>query len=386
MPKKICIIGTGFAGYLFAKEFRKLDTTTSLMMITQSDGDFYSKPLLSTALTHQKSPDQLPINNKKGMQDELRANIFSRWTATHIDANNKIVFCDDEQKKMQAIHYDQLILAYGAEKIQIPLQGDAVHTVLSINNLEAYRVFRSHLENKKNIAILGSGLVGCEFANDLVNAHFHVDVISPDVYPLNTLVPEQIGLALKNALQKLGVTWHLSRAAKSVDHKKHHIQITLTDESIVHADLVLSAVGIKPNLTLAKSANLTTHIGIVVNSQLQTSHPDIYALGDCAEINGLLSRHIAPILQAAPILAAVLTGKNETLRFPIMPIVVKTPSCPVVVVPPSTQSGAWEITGDNGNIRALFYDMHQKLRGFALCGTAVSDKISLVKRMNDIKL
>jgi len=379
MTQHIIIIGTGLAGYLTAKAFRQHDKTTSLTMVTMSDGDFYSKPLLSTSLTHHRSPDQLPMRRAQDMRRELNADIFMHWRAMHIDSNNQTLICEDDQHHEKILSYDRLVLAVGAQSIQIPLQGNAAQNVLSVNQLEEYRIFRSALDNKKRVAILGSGLVGVEFANDLVNAGFSVDVISPDLYPLHALVPEPIGRALQQALQKLGVRWHLLRAATQVNRSNHDFAITLSDQSVVVADCILSAVGIKPNIMLAQSANLKTNLGIVANAQLQTSDARIYALGDCAEILGVLSRHIAPIMQAAPILGAILAGKNLSLHFPVMPVVVKTPACPIVAVPPKNHMGSWKIEGDAENVRALFYHQDQQLLGFALCGHATKDKTQLVQ-------
>lgn len=380
MNAAIVIIGTGLAGYMLAKEFRKRDAQSSLILITQSDGTFYSKPLLSTALINNKTVDQLCIHVVDVMRQELNATILTRTGVTSIDALNKNIVCDDGKN----IQYDKLILANGAEKIKIPLSGDAVQTVLSVNNLDDYRVFRKALIGKKHIAILGTGLVGCEFANDLIHAGFLVSVIAPDKSVLQQWVPECVGNALQNALQIMGVTFHLKLFAKKINHANSGCDIILSDGQKIKADLVFSAVGIKPDLTLAQSAGVKTNRGVVVDAHLQTSDPHIYALGDCAEIEGELKMVVAILLQSARVLAGVLTGELQALNKTSVPIAVKTSACPIVTVPPpKNQVGEWKVESDHNNVRALFYDAGNQLRGFALSGTCVKDKAELLRAICD---
>ncbi|MCX7124270.1 MAG: FAD-dependent oxidoreductase [Gammaproteobacteria bacterium] len=162
--KNIVIIGTGLAGYLLAKEFRKYDTSTPVTLITKSDGCFYSKPLLSTAFAHQKTPDQLVISDVFTLREQLNATILIRSDVFRIDADNKKLFYRDEKHCEHNLCYEKLVLANGAEKIEARLEGDAVDDVLFVNQLEDYRIFHDKLDKKKDVAILGAGLIACEFA------------------------------------------------------------------------------------------------------------------------------------------------------------------------------------------------------------------------------
>ena len=121
-----------------------------------------------------------------------------------------------------------------------------------------------------------------------------------------------------------------------------------------------------------------------MDDHLQTSNPHIYALGDCAEINGALSMYVAPIMQNARILAMILTGENQSVPKAIMPVVIKTPVCPIVCVPPSRDiQGEWQFEGTGVNVQGLFYDNQQHLSGFALSGDTVKEKTRLLKKMSD---
>jgi rubredoxin-NAD+ reductase len=380
----IIIIGTGLAGYLFAKEFRKHNTQAKLTLITKGDGHFYSKPLLSTALSNQKTSDALIISFVETMRAQLNAEVFTRCDVFKIDSQHKKILLHDENHQEKSLHYDTLILTNGADTVQIPLEGDAVDDVLHVNHLEEYRIFRDKLVDKKHVAILGTGLVGCEFANDLIQSGYAVTMIAPDNYVLKKWVPEKVGRALETVLQKAGVQFHLSVFPKKVNHQNNHYEIMLSNDKTIEADVVLSAAGIRSNTALAKTAHLKTNLGICVNAHLQTTDPHIYALGDCAEINGELKMVVASITQNARILAEFLNGKDPVVSHPLTPVAIKTTLCPIVVASPNKDMpGEWKFTEEGANVQALFYDDHNHLRGFALSGSFVKEKMQCIKQMSE---
>lgn len=374
----IVIIGSGLAGYTFAKEFRKLDDATPLTIITESDGCFYSKPLLSTALTNKKTPESLAVYDADAMASQLNAKIHTHTRVNAINPDEQVVLCED-----QKIRYSHLVLACGAKSIQPPLEGNAATKIPSVNDLESYAEFRTWIRDKKNIAILGSGLVGCEFANDLLNAGYKVEVISPDVYPLGRFVPEPVGLTLKNALADRGIKWRLGRCAKAVDHVADGYRVTLDNDDVLNCDGVFSAIGLKAACELAGSAGIKTNFGIVVDRRLRTNMPNVYALGDCAEVAGEVKQYVAPLLHCSRVLASSLAGGNLAVAYPVMPVVVKTSHCPVVtVVPPVDVLGKWRIEGEGADLKACFYDQFENLHGFALSGNKVKQRQELMKALS----
>ena len=150
-----------------------------------------------------------------------------------------------------------------------------------------------------------------------------------------------------------------------------------------HADLVLSAVGLRPRTDLAKTAGLTIGRGIVVNSLGQTSNPHIYSLGDCAEYLGkFVLPYIMPVMQAARAMAQTLSGKPTEIKFPAMPVSIKTPDCPAVVNPPLPEhDGEWEITADENGVKALFKGKDGALLGMALLGEASKERQALTPQL-----
>jgi len=373
----IIIIGTGLAGYQLAREFRKLDPLSPLMLITADAGHYYPKPQLSTALTSKKTAAMLPTADAEGMAKQLNASIRTHQKVTQVDPVNKTIHIGTE-----LIPYSQLIFACGADVIKAPLKGDGAEEVFSINHLYHYTDFEKSIHGKKTIAILGAGLIGCEFANDLTNAGYVVHVIAPDKTPLERFVPSVIGLLLQKDLEQNGVTFHLSCVADTVSKSASGYTLTLSNGDTLSADFVLSAIGLKPHIELAQAAQVKTNRGIVVNRFLQTNVKDIYALGDCAEVEGHVLPFITPLLNSARALAKSLHGEPTAVEYPAMPVTVKTPAHPIVVCPPLPHiKGAWTIEAKDKSVKALFFDDNQVLQGFVLTQEAVKERMQLTKQL-----
>jgi len=387
--QSIVIVGSGLAAYTFAITWRRLIAASAdqeapaLTLLTAAGGEFYPKPMLSTALTHQKMPADLVTNSAQAMADQLNATVRTDVQVTSIDANKQLVWLQDHQ---QPVSYTQLILACGAKPFPLLYTvepSDAVSDIYRVNNLEDYRYFRDRLAGKQRLAIIGAGLVGCEFANDLVNAGFHVDVVAMGDQLLEGLLPAALAQAVQHQLAEKGVTWHLNQQVDLIKHlPTGGYRLQLSGGETIEADGVLSAIGLTPNIDLAKSAGLKIGRGIIVDRHLSTSDPAIYALGDCAEVNGMLMYFIAPLRQCAQALAKTLSGTKTAVSYPPMPVMVKTPSCPTVVSPPPPAcKGSWQVQGEDHHLTALFHDNSGNLRGFALTGDRVKERAKWAKQL-----
>jgi rubredoxin-NAD+ reductase len=379
-PSGIVIIGSGLAGYTVIRELRKIDKATPITLITREPGYFYSKPMLSTALASSKSAEQLISTNADGMATQLDITILGDVDVTAIDTAAQTV-----TTSTGSISYGKLVLGLGADQIRLPLEGNAANEVVTVNDLEDYAQFRKTIEGKKRITILGAGLIGCEFANDLVLGSYEVDVIDLAPQALGRLLPEEAAQALQAKLSEAGVRWHFGTTVQSIDRSGDSLSITLANGSIINSDAFLSAVGLRPRLDLAKAAGITTGEGITVNRQLETSAKHVYAIGDCAEVEGLVLPYVMPIMQAARALAPNLLGQATTLGYPAMPVMVKTPALPTIVSPPAKNAvGDWKINSVEGGLEARFESSDGKLLGFALLGTATAQRGALTKELPPI--
>ena len=209
----IVIIGSGLAGYTVIREFRKLENEIPVIIISADHGGFYSKPMLSNALAKSKTPDTLLNSNAEHVAEQMKAVIRPYSMVSAINPSNKNIVLQDGEE----INYDQLVLALGANQIRLPLEGDGAEEILSVNNLDDYRSFRDTLTTKKEISILGAGLIGCEFANDLAMAGYNVHVIDISTQPLGKLLPPAGGTFLQQKLEAIGVIFHFDTITKRVE-------------------------------------------------------------------------------------------------------------------------------------------------------------------------
>ena len=375
MTAPLVVIGTGLAGYNLVKEFRKANSDRPVIMLTSDDGRQYSKPMLSTGFSKQKDAAGLAMNDAGAMAEQLQIEIRTHQTITAINPAEKIISLGDEN-----IAYGDLVLALGAEPFQLPIEG-AEH-LYHVNDLMDYDRFYQAVEGKKRVLVLGAGLVGCEYAHDLASAGFEVELVAPDSQPLSRLIPAQCGEALIPALETLGVNLHLEKAVTSVSPQGEGYVAQLSDGSEIQADVMLSAVGLKPRVALAQAAALDVNRAIVVDRHLKTSADNIYAIGDCAEVEGLNLLYVLPLMNCARALAKTLAGTPTQVSYPVMPVMVKTPSLPIVTCPPLENSvGEWQIDGQSPHFKALFKDSEGNLLGYALTGDCVAEKMALNKEL-----
>ena len=373
----IVIIGSGLAGYTVAREIRKLDKATPVTLITREPGYFYSKPMLSTALASKKEAMQLVSTATDGMAKQLEMTILGECNVSEIDSNTQTI-----KTSKGDLPYGKLVMALGADQIRLPLQGNAANEVFTVNDLEEYARFRTAIVGKKKVAILGAGLIGCEFANDLVLGGYEVDVIDLAPQALGRLLPEAAALELQGKLSTAGVRWHLATTVNAIDRNGDSLQVTLENGSTINCDVFLSAVGLKPRIELAKATGIKVDTGIQVNRELETNIKNIFAIGDCAEVDGLVLPYVMPIMQAARALAPTLLGQATALTYPAMPVMVKTPALPTIVSPPAKGAeGKWTTIPVEGGLEARFESADGKLLGFALMGAATAQRGALTKEL-----
>lgn len=377
MNAPVVIIGTGLAGYNLAREFRKLDGETPLLLITADDGRSYSKPMLSTGFGKNKEADGLSMAEPGAMAEQLNAQVMTHTRISGIDPGHKRVWIGEE-----AVHYRDLILAWGAETVRVPVEGDAGDAIFPINDLEDYARFRAAAAGKRRVLVLGVGLIGCEFANDLMLGGYEVDLVAPCEQVMPTLLHPAAAQAVQAGLESLGARFHLGPVLTRLLRTETGLEAHLSDGEVVLCDVVVSAIGLRPRVDLAAAAGLETGRGIVVDRHLKTTHANIYALGDCAEVDGLNLLYVMPLMSCARALAQTLAGTPTAVKYGPMPVTVKTPICPLVVSPPPKGTdGVWSVEGQGADIKALCHDAGGNLLGYALTGTAVMEKLALNKTL-----
>ncbi len=389
--RPIVIIGSGLAGYNVIKEIRRLDANVPVIIITADDGRSYSKPMLSTGFTRNSTAKDLAQNDAGSVARQYNCSVWTMTKVTAINTKDQVLTLDNNV----SLDYEKLVIAWGAEVIRPPMTGDALDSVYSINDLNDYDIFRKALDKSKakKVVIIGGGLIGSEFTNDLLNGGFETVTVDPMGYCLPNLLPEVAGKAVQNALEAQGATFHFGPlesgefgpVATAVNRSEEGVVVSLNNGVKIEADVVLSAVGVRPRIQLAQDAGIDCGRGVKTNRLLETSAKNVYSLGDCAEVEGHVLFYVAPLMASARALAKTLTGTPTEVSYPAMPVTIKTPSCPVVVAPPARGAeGEWHIEQDGNNVVAEFKDAAGNLLGFALTGDGNKEKMRLQKLLPPI--
>ncbi|MBP7217595.1 MAG: FAD-dependent oxidoreductase [Acinetobacter sp.] len=385
----IVIIGSGMAGYTFAREFRKLNPEQELVMICADDAVNYAKPTLSNAIAGNKAPEQIALGDAAKMAAQLNMRIEADTWVKSIDSDKHELSLEKNGQTFTQ-SYAKLVLAIGANPIRLAIAGDGSEDIHVVNSLIDYRQFRDNLAQRKDkrVVILGAGLIGCEFANDLLHSDYDITVIDLAPQPLGRLLPHHVAAAFKTNLEQAGIKFALATTVEKITKVNNgsDYAVTLANGQTLVADIVLSAIGLQPNTALAQTANIQTSRGIITNTLLETSQADIYALGDCAEVNGTLLPFVMPIMQQARALAKTLSGQTTTVHYPAMPVAVKTPAAPLTVLPaPLNVEVTWETEEFDDGMLAKATDNTGTLRGFVLLGaTAGKQRLTLTKLVPDL--
>lgn len=380
MSAPLTIIGSGMAGIGLARQLRSLDAQRPITLITADGGDDYSKPLLSTGFAKRLSPERLVARSALQVADALGLTLRTHTAVDAIDSASRTL-----QLGAETLAYEQLVLATGAAPaLPFSVPEELVDRVFTINDLDDYRGFHGALATlgrSAKVVVIGTGLVGCEFANDLVAGGHRVAMVAPEKTLLARLLPDTLGHALADAFAKAGIRLYRGRTVSEFgDGEEAPIGLRLDDGSALEADLVLIATGLRPRTALAEAAGIRVGpSGIVVDRHLETSAPGVYALGDVACVDGLNAMYVQPLQASAKALAATLAGTPTAVRYGPWPILVKTSLLPVVSLPPTQPPARWRIEGEGQDLTALAESKDERLIGFALTGSRVRRKVELAR-------
>lgn len=374
----IVIVGAGVAGWSVAEAIRAADRDTPVLLVTSCEGISYPKPALSTAFAHGKDADAIAEQDAASKAAAL---------GIEVRTETRVIKLDRRKKRLTTakggIDYGRLVLALGASQRKLSIAGDAADDVVRVNDLKAYRGLRRRLDQDvRHVTILGAGLIGCEFAEDLISAGYAVSVIDPTDQPLANLLPATATPAqhLRRRLHEKGVQWRFHVTLDSLETSGTRKRATLSDGDAIETDLVLSAAGLVANTQLADKAGLAVNRGIVTNNLMQTDDPDVFAIGDCAEVAGQVYAYIEPIRRQAGTIAAALRGEEQPFDAKPPLVRVKTPSFPLSICPPPNSCGSATLTRRESEDRIDLVD-GDRVVGFVLSGARAGDGMTLYREL-----
>ena len=372
----VVIVGSGYAGLQLARQFRRQAPATPLVIVCADDGADYPKPQLSHAISKRQSATDLIRKSAKEVALELKALLITGQQVKAIDPERQVI-----QLAERELPYRDLVLAVGAEAWVPPVSGDAVDAIITLNSLQHYQQYQEQLVNSQRILIVGSGLIGSELANDFLLAGKQITLCDPTDRLLYSLTPDFVSERLHSVLAQAGCKFAFNTTLASLDRQSDGLLATFSDGTSIVVDSVVCAAGLRPRIALAQVAGLNVNRGIVVDKQLATSASHIYALGDCAEIDGQLLPYLQPITLSAQALAKTLAGEQTLVQWPVMPVNVKTSSYPVQLAGEVRSDDLiWQLDEDDNGLTGQAF-RHDALVGFVTSGQHITRSMALIKQL-----
>jgi nitrite reductase (NADH) large subunit len=297
--QKLVLIGNGMAGVNCIEQLLKLDPNRYEITIIGSEAHpNYNRIQLSSVLAGEAKMGDIVLNDYAWYQAN-RITLYTGQTVTKINPKKKIIKTDQDLQ----IPYDVLIVATGSLPFMLPLPGSDKEGVIAFRNVTDCRTMMETAKKYKKAVVIGGGLLGLEAARGLINLQMDVSV----VHIFQSLMERQLDPTASSMLQKeleqQGMKFLLEKQTDSILGKKRVTGVRFKDGAEVAADLVIMAVGIRPNVSLARECGIEVNRGIVVNDYLETNIKDIYAVGECAEHRGMAYGLVAPLFEQGFVLA-----------------------------------------------------------------------------------
>lgn len=375
MSEPITIVGGGFAALQLVKSLRRRDAAVPIRLLAADDGGEYNKPELSHALSRGTAAAAMTT---------LSAQDFARQHAIELLADCRVEALDLAARRLGTSRgefaYERLVLATGARALKPSIPG-AEH-LLTLNSLREYASGEAALARAQRVMVLGAGLIGSELAMDFARAGREVALVDLAHSPLAALMPAMLAQPLLDSLRGLGIVTHLGTEISRIDKEGEGYRIELANGLVSRQDLVLAAIGLAPEIDLARQAGLQTERGITVDHQLRSSDPFVYALGDCAEFEGRVRPFLQPALLGANALAATLLGQPTALQLPPMLVTVKTPLYPLQLAGRTQGEGiAWRLEFSSAGLLAHAYDEAGRFCGFVAGGDRQPQSFALLREL-----
>ena len=303
--KQLVVVGNGMAGVACVEQILKHAPQFDITIFGDETHVNYNRILLSSVLAGEKSADEITLNPLDWYRDHgIRLRVGIR--ITDVDPVQKTVTAQDGSVTC----YDTLLLATGSSAWMPPIAGLDLDGVFVFRTLDDTRALLGRAGAGTKAVVIGGGLLGLEAARGLQVQGCDVTV----VHLMDTLMERQVdaagGALLRQAIESLGVRVLLGRSTKAVVGDGRVEGVEFADGERLAASLVVVAAGIRPNVELGRRAGLTVNRGIVVNDHMETSSPDIFAVGECVEHDGVCYGLVAPLIEQAKVLAATMTGNR----------------------------------------------------------------------------
>jgi nitrite reductase (NADH) large subunit len=303
---KLVMVGNGMAGVRAIEELLKL--APDLYDITVFGAEphpNYNRILLSPVLAGEQTLDEIVLNDWAWYSDN-GIQLHAGWKVTEVDRVQRTVSAENEQGEKVTAAYDRLVMATGSNPFILPLPGKDLDGVLAYRDIADTQAMIDAATQYKHAVVIGGGLLGLEAANGLMKRGMQVTVVHVSEWLMERQLDKVAAQMLQTSLEARGMLFRMSaQTAALVGNDSGRVsQVEFKDGSQLNADLVVMAVGIRPNTALAEKMGLHVNRGIVVSDTLQTvTDPRIWAVGECAAHRGIAYGLVAPLFEQGKVLA-----------------------------------------------------------------------------------
>jgi len=304
MKEQLVCIGNGMAGIRTIEELIKIDPDKYDITVFGAEPHVnYNRILLSPVLAGEKKFEEIVLNTEE-WYEKNHITLYKGHQVTEVHRLKQTVTTDQGIVKS----YDRVLFATGSNAFIIPISGHHLKGVVGFRDIKDVETMLSKAQNGKHAVVIGGGLLGLEAANGLSKQGMEVTV----VHVLDTLMERQLDKTaakfLKKALEERGLNFLMNAQTEAILGTEQVTGIRFKDGKEIPADLVIMAVGIRPNIELAKKARIHCEKGIVVDDTMQTFDPKIYAVGECVQHRNALYGLVAPLFEQAKVCANHLAG------------------------------------------------------------------------------
>jgi nitrite reductase (NADH) large subunit len=299
MKEKLVVIGNGMAGIRTVEELLKIDPDAyDITVFGAEQYGNYNRIMLSPVLAGEKTIDEIMLNDEQWYVDN-GIKLHKGKEVTDIDRKKRKVIASDGTEE----EYDRLLIATGSNPFIIPVPGHDLEGVVSFRDIYDVDKMLAASKQHKHAVVIGGGLLGLEAANGLMQQGMSVTV----VHLMDSLMERQLdkpaAKMLKQSLEDRGLNFLMEAQTESIIGKDRAEKIRFKDGSEIYADLVVMAVGIRPNFALAEKVGIHCERGIVVNDTMQTFDPRVYSVGECVQHRGVAYGLVAPLFEMAKVCA-----------------------------------------------------------------------------------
>lgn len=318
---KLVLIGNGLAGMRCLEDLLDMAPDRyEVTVIGEEPWGNYNRIMLSPVLSGEKTIEDIMLHPHAWYSDK-GIKFIADDPAIKIDRTRKTVHTE----KGETVDYDRLIIATGSKPFIPPVQGVDLKGVISFRDIYDVNTMIKYCETKKNAVVIGGGLLGLEAAYGLKQRGMNVTVLHLMDRIMERQLDGRASRMLRHSIEEKGIKIITEANTEALIGKNGHVsQIRLKDGTLLDADLVVFAVGIRPNITLAQSAGLRCNRGILVNDTMQTFDPSIYAVGECIEHRNQTFGLVEPLWGQAFICATHLAEHGSlTFKSPTVPTQLK---------------------------------------------------------------